>query len=59
MEGNWLIGGEMKIKKVLTNEEVKKINKEKGSFDLPLLSELQKKQLKQGGYVSQMNSLGL
>ena len=58
MEGNWLIGGEMKIKKVLTNEEVKKINKEKGTSDLPLLSELQKTQLKQGGYVNQMNDLG-
>ena len=36
-EGMWLIGGDMKINKILSDEEVEAINKEAGSYDLPRL----------------------
>lgn len=35
MTGDWLIGGSMKVKRVLTDAEVKKINKKAGTSDLP------------------------
>lgn len=35
MTGDWLIGGSMKVNKVLTDEEVRAINEAKGIFDLP------------------------
>jgi hypothetical protein len=35
MTGNWLIGGAMKVNKVLTDDEVKKINEQAGAKDLP------------------------
>lgn len=40
MQGNWLIGGDMKINRVLSPEEVKNIGQESGIKDLPLLPEL-------------------
>jgi len=40
MTGNWIIGGELKINKILSNEQVKKINDAAGVADLPRLSEL-------------------
>jgi hypothetical protein len=40
MQGNWLIGGDMKINRVLNPEEVKNIGQESGIQDLPLLPEL-------------------
>ena len=42
MTGEWLIGGEMKVKRVLSDDEVKKINDAAGVADLPRKSELQK-----------------
>ena len=68
MEGNWLISGEMKINKVLTNKEVDEINKKMGTSDLPRFEQLVEpiekstkvdKVYNRGGYVSQMNMLGL
>ena len=38
MTGNWLIGGNMKVNRVLSDEEVKQINDEAGTADLPRLS---------------------
>ena len=35
MEGNWLIGGEMKVNRILTDEEVQAINEAAGRADLP------------------------
>jgi hypothetical protein len=35
MTGNWLIGGAMKVNKMLTDKEVKAINKAAGAADLP------------------------
>jgi hypothetical protein len=35
MQGNWLIGGGMKVNKVLTDEEVQAINEAAGVADLP------------------------
>lgn len=35
MTGNWLIGGSMKVNKMLTDKEVKAINKAAGAADLP------------------------
>jgi hypothetical protein len=35
MTGNWLIGGAMKVNRVLDDAEVKKINKAAGASDLP------------------------
>jgi hypothetical protein len=35
MTGSWVISGEMKVVKVLTDEEVAKLNEEDGIYDLP------------------------
>ena len=35
MKGNWLIGGNMKVNRVLTDEEVQAINDAAGVADLP------------------------
>ena len=43
MQGNWLIGGGMKVNKVLTNEEVQAINEAAGVADLPRFTPLPKK----------------
>ena len=40
MTGNWLIGGEIKVNKILTSKEVKDINDKAGVSDLPKLSDL-------------------
>ena len=40
MTGNWLIGGDMKINRVLSPSEVKEIGLETNNPDLPLLPEL-------------------
>ncbi len=40
MQGNWLISGEMKVNRVLEPDEVKKLNDEAGTPDLPTLAEL-------------------
>lgn len=40
MTGQWLIGGEMRIIRVLSDQEVKKINAAAGTADLPRLHEL-------------------
>lgn len=40
MTGNWLIGGDMKVNRVLTPDEVKKIGLENGMPDLPILPDL-------------------
>ena len=48
MTGNWLIGGELKVNKVLSSKEVKKINDKAGVADLPKLSDLGLK-FNQGG----------
>ena len=40
MTGNWLIGGDMKINRVLSREEVQTINAASGVTDLPTFSEL-------------------
>ena len=44
MQGNWLISGEMKVNRILEPDEVKRLNKEAGTADLPTLSELKAKQ---------------
>jgi len=51
MTGNWIISGDMKINKILSNEEVKKINKKAGVSDLPKLNDVVKKKNK-GGMVA-------
>jgi hypothetical protein len=43
MTGNWLIGGSMKVNKVLTDAEVKSINKAAGMSDLPRAQPFKKK----------------
>jgi hypothetical protein len=43
MEGEWMIGGNMKVGKMLTDAEVRKINKAAGVKDLPYLDEVIKK----------------
>jgi hypothetical protein len=43
MTGNWLIGGSMKVNKVLTDKEVEKINKTAGLSDLPRAQPFKKK----------------
>ena len=43
MIGNWLIGGSMKVNKVLTDAEVKAINKAAGMADLPRAQPFKKK----------------
>ena len=40
MMGNWLIGGAMRVVRILTRKEVREINKREGIDDLPLLEEL-------------------
>jgi hypothetical protein len=51
MTGNWLIGGSMKVNKVLSHAEVERINKKAGVSDLPRREPFNKKDfgLKQGG----------
>jgi hypothetical protein len=49
MEGNWLISGDMKVNKILTDKEVKAINKKAGTSDLPRAEELVRKYLKSRG----------
>ena len=43
MQGNWLIGGGMKVNKVLTDEEVQAINEAAGVADLPRFTPLPQK----------------
>ena len=43
MTGNWLIGGSMKVNRVLTDKEVEKINKAAGLSDLPRAQPFNKK----------------
>ena len=40
MQGNWLIGGDMKVNRVLTDEEVQAINEAAGAADLPRFTPL-------------------
>lgn len=40
MEGNWLIGGEMRVGRSISPEEVARLNKELGGGDLPTLPEV-------------------
>ena len=54
MTGNWLIGGGMKVNRVLTPEEVRAINEEAGVFDLPSLTELLAARKARGGRVSSL-----
>ena len=52
MTGNWLIGGELKINRVLSDKEVKSINDKAGVADLPRLKDLnlkESKKLSKGG----------
>jgi hypothetical protein len=44
MTGNWLIGGSMKVNRVLTDNEVAKINKAAGLADLPRAQPFNKKE---------------
>jgi hypothetical protein len=44
MTGNWLIGGSMKVNKVLSDAEVSRINKSAGMSDLPRAQPFKKKQ---------------
>ena len=41
MEGNWIIGGELKVVRELSDDEVKAINAKGGYSDLPRLHEIQ------------------
>jgi hypothetical protein len=43
MTGNWLIGGSMKVNKVLTDAEVSRINRASGTSDLPRSQPFKKK----------------
>jgi len=54
MSGSWLIGGEMKVKRVLPDEEVQKINKKAKVSDLPRSEPLNLKDwgFKHGGSTS-------
>jgi len=52
MTGEWLIGGEMKVTRVLDDAEVKKINESAGVSDLPRKSELPKTEMSAGGLMS-------
>jgi len=45
MTGNWLIGGSIKVTRVLTDEEVKAINDEAGVADLPRVNPLNLQEL--------------
>mgnify|MGYP006279565031 CR=1 FL=1 len=55
MTGDWYISGDMKVNRVLPDEEVMRINEESGIFDLPRFQPLDKKAegglacLKEGG----------
>jgi hypothetical protein len=49
MTGNWLIGGAMKVNRVLPDAEVKKINKEAGTADLPRRKKAKMPELATGG----------
>jgi len=42
MEGNWLISGDMRVNRVLSDEEVRAINEASGTYDLPRYSPLKK-----------------
>jgi hypothetical protein len=42
MTGNWLIGGAMKVNRILDDAEVKSINKAAGTTDLPRLTPMKK-----------------
>jgi hypothetical protein len=50
MEGTWLIGGDMKVNRILTDEEVQAINEAAGTADLPRFTPLPGKA--DGGLVS-------
>jgi hypothetical protein len=54
MTGNWLIGGSMKVNRVLTDKEVERINKAAGLEDLPRDTPFKKKDFgfKSGGMVA-------
>ena len=54
MTGNWLIGGSMKVNKVLSDAEVERINKKAGMADLPRTEPFAKKTFgfAQGGSAS-------
>jgi hypothetical protein len=54
MTGSWLIGGSLKVNKVLTDDEVSRINKKAGVADLPRTKPFNKKEygFKKGGLVS-------
>lgn len=58
MTGSWLIGGEMKVKRVLPDEEVQKINKKAKVKDLPREKPLNLKEwgFKRGGLMSLLQS---
>ena len=49
LEGEWSIGGVMKVNRVLSDKEVKAINKKAGTSDLPRLSEVVSK--RKGGKI--------
>ena len=49
MTGNWLIGGAMKVNRVLSDAEVKKINKAAGVADLPRRKKTSMQELASGG----------
>ena len=41
MEGNWIISGDLKVNRVLSNEEVDQINRQAGVSDLPRVEDRQ------------------
>jgi hypothetical protein len=49
MKGNWLIGGGMKVNRILSDDEVKSINKAAGAKDLP---RAKKQKLSEYGFAS-------
>jgi hypothetical protein len=55
LEGNWLIGGELKVNRVLTDEEVMAINEAAGVADLPRFTKFDEKA--EGGLVQLLNLL--
>lgn len=59
MTGNWLIGGSMKVNRVLTDKEVEKINRAAGVSDLPRSEPFNKKKFgfKHGGDVTHAHHL--
>ena len=44
MTGNWLISGEMKVNRILSDEEVEAINRKAGTADLPRLAKVKLKE---------------